>query len=420
MLDSNQISAILHFGYLPRAHVDTTDISWLEGIARFRNTPDGSHSESELVANGIDALKYCFRDIPPARHIVPISGGLDSRAILAGLLDAGLRDHITGVVFGVPGNLDYEIGNLVAKVCGIDRVSIDLNDVELNTESLVDAIAGEGHIGWAFDFYYNRLIPKQFGSDAVYWSGFMGDSLSGAHMWSVEKPTWEEGVAAFIEHNRLEAKLSHPEFDPMSVLPNHPPMKDTPLGFDEQLDFAVRQASYIQNTVLVPRYDYRTPFLDDCWVKFMLSVPRTLRYEQRLYRKILLQAFPEQFALPTKTNLGLPLNCSKWNLLQKRASRKIGSVVRRRTNKVRNQFGMSISPEVRHVNYIDFDESIRQRKDLKELVSQNLSDLAQRNIIDWIDVEDIWAEHQKRVINYGYPISMLVSIEVILKSRDQR
>ena len=41
--------------------------------------------------------------------MVPLSGGLDSRTILAALLEAGLKDRITTVTYGTPGTWDYDI-----------------------------------------------------------------------------------------------------------------------------------------------------------------------------------------------------------------------------------------------------------------------------------------------------------------------
>ena len=59
----------------------------------------------------LGVFKAAFENVSEGHHIVPLSGGLDSRAILGGLLDAGLKDQITTVTFGTLGTWDYDIGS---------------------------------------------------------------------------------------------------------------------------------------------------------------------------------------------------------------------------------------------------------------------------------------------------------------------
>ena len=55
--------------------------------------------------------------ITPGRtHYIPLSGGLDSRALLAAAMEAGAE--VETLTFGMPGTMDYEDGNRVARAVG--------------------------------------------------------------------------------------------------------------------------------------------------------------------------------------------------------------------------------------------------------------------------------------------------------------
>lgn len=62
-----------------------------------------------------------------------LSGGLDSRAILGGLISAGLKDSIVTVTFGTPGTYDFDIGKKIATELGIKHELIDLTSVEMTS-----------------------------------------------------------------------------------------------------------------------------------------------------------------------------------------------------------------------------------------------------------------------------------------------
>ena len=119
MLEERLILSFLHFGYLPQIPRNLSSEPWAGNKSEACDTIRKSLDKPKLIAQGIHALKAAFQNIIGGMHIVPLSGGLDSRAILGGLLNAGLKKQITTVTFGTPGTLDYEIGSYVAKRIGL-------------------------------------------------------------------------------------------------------------------------------------------------------------------------------------------------------------------------------------------------------------------------------------------------------------
>ena len=68
-------------------------------------------SEENLIEEGIrlfrQSIEYNFRQ--SKKHLVPISGGLDSRAILAGLLEFTSAENIFTYTFGTPSSFDMAL-----------------------------------------------------------------------------------------------------------------------------------------------------------------------------------------------------------------------------------------------------------------------------------------------------------------------
>jgi len=415
-LKLDNILSFLFFGYLPKLPSDLETKVWALATAGGDSLPVKDGMEESLLENGISIFKSIFTNVEDSKHIVPLSGGLDSRAILGGLLAAGLKDQITTVTYGTPGTFDYDIGCDIARQMGLRHERLDLTQVKIE-QSLLEKTAKEmGTRAWIFDAFYNRLIPKRFGKNAIYWTGFFGDVLAGYRgcLLPQDSSNWEKAVSHFIEYNRFvrSVNLVNPNFDPSSVLPRSPLLQDSILSYDEQLFFAIRIESYMRHILAPNDYDYRTPYLHPEWVNFILNVPRKLRRNKYLYQRILATAFPDLFSLPTRNDCGFPLNTPNWRTKPRRGFWKIKNIIRRR-------FPFCMSHCDPRINYIDFDEAIRQRKDFKEVVGGNIHDLRKRGIIDWIDIEDLLEQHQQRCVNCADAITILVSLEIILKVNEQ-
>jgi asparagine synthetase B (glutamine-hydrolysing) len=61
-----------------------------------------------------------------------LSGGLDSRTLLGGLLKFTSADNIKTFTYGLPGTFDFEIGRDISKRFGVQNFSLNFNDVEFS------------------------------------------------------------------------------------------------------------------------------------------------------------------------------------------------------------------------------------------------------------------------------------------------
>lgn len=413
MLNS-KINSFLYFNYFPNDCLINDDNQWITEVSKKINYRE--YNEQKLIDIGINSFKDAFEkevsNIENAYskdHIVPISGGLDSRAILAALIDLGLKDNIKTVTFGVPGTLDFKLGNLVAREAGTEHYSFNLNEVLIKDSDLISVAKNLNNWTYLFDSFYNRLTPNKFGKDAIYWSGFMGDPLAGSHLLEKESLCWEEAINKFYKRNNFTRKidLTSDDFEPALVLPQEPILSNDLLTYDEQIDFLVRQESCIKPLVMVEEYNYISPFLNSEWTNFILNVPYEYRLNEYLYKKVLQKAYSNLFSLPVKNNFGLRLDAPEW----KRFGKKV-------INKITRTMPEIISQINSNLNYLDFNNAIRERDDFKQLIKNNLYDLKQRDLANWLNLEDLWEKHQNKENNYAKALIILASLEIYLKVKD--
>lgn len=413
--DTTSIHTFLYFGYVPTPDVPLPP--WLGVLADGQGPPSATEHRdlSSWVAAGVSLLKRVFRDTigdALGGHVVPLSGGLDSRAILSGLLENVQSHAIRTVTFGSPGIWDYEIGQQVARAAGVRYTMIDLSSEQWSwdTAALVQTARRIRQPIGVFDAHVNRQVPTCCGAGNVYWSGFMGNPLDGDHLFARDSTDWDQARRRFVRHNRVcGVDLAPPGFDPQRCLPPAPLLDGESLCYDEQLDFVVRQQGLIRHLVMPQGYAYRTPFLHPEWVRFILSVPRRYRQGRYLYKEILKTAYRRLFSLPVKCHLGLPLHAPLW----RRQARILNLGVRGLARRLAPRLLYSIPPGR---NYMDFDRALRRRQDLRTVVGENLQDLKRRGIVDWMDIEDLWRQHQHGQGNHADALMVLASLEIHLKA----
>ena len=197
-------------------------------------------------------------------HIVPLSGGFDSRGILASLIDAGLQEQIIAVSFGTPGSWDYELGRGLASKFSIHHRGLNLENVEVTTEKLIDS--AQNGCSWTFliDGYYNSLISQEYGKNVVYWSGFIGGALAGYDQFRLlnkKNAHWEETKKLFAKKRgfvRATIDMSSPDYDPVQSLPKNPITDNRNISYMDQLYFFIHNMNYLARVVLINGFNYQT------------------------------------------------------------------------------------------------------------------------------------------------------------------
>lgn len=404
-MNVNNIISFLTVGYF-------LDYDKNESVPIFRTNPSKykNYTESELIKHGSSIFQEVIQDLfkMNCKHVIPLSGGLDSRAILAALYKMTPSDNIETYTFGMPGSFDYEFGKNIAKKFKIKNYAIDFNEVEFNSEMINDAsqrFSFQTHLFYHPDY---REIEQKF-SDYQYWSGFLGGEAAGGHYYKFARVNnnLNDNKKFFIQKNKFSPYsfnenyvnqiidlIDYPEFS----------MDLSNLSIYEIIDFYNRQTKYIAPHVLPCGFNHVTPFATKKWLEFICSIPSKYRINNYLYEKILLNLYPEFFKYPTKNKLGLGLDASEMKVLKKRVFRKLSSKV-------------NLNAKKKDLNYFDFNAFVRERNDINLLVKESLHRLDESKIIEWIDIPNIYKAHMNKESNNGGIILLLASLEFNLRNK---
>jgi hypothetical protein len=339
--------------------------------------------------------------------VIPLSGGIDSRLILATLLEAGLRERIVAATFGVPGTFDFEIAPRVARAAGVQHEVFDLTRFPMQREDLL-ASARLAPSAFVFEVFYNHLPFRRFGPSATYWSGSEANTLAGADL-DVSCPDWASACRRFAAETRMvhSTDIAPPGFRPESALPERPPVPESCLTLYEQLWAFVRDPRRNAPAQLPRGFDVRTPFRRPEWVDFIMRVPAEIRLGEGFYREIAARTNPALFALPVKNCLGFPLGTPPLRVNLRRARLKAERLLKARFPGV----FVRTNPKL---NYANFDEELRTSSPLAELVEDSLQRLVAAGVVDWIRPLELWQRHLRRRANHGDALIVLASLELCL------
>lgn len=390
--------------------VSTASNCWhVERTFRFagvtRRERYAASTETDLVSLGgqilVQAAGRAFGD---GDVLVPLSGGLDSRSLLGALLELTESHNINTYTYGVPGSLDYEIGNAVGRKAGTRHVSMDLRQVRFTKERLIEtALETDGNAN-VFQPYVWTEVMRRFGRDATVWSGYTGDGIGGS-FYEPWQGTEQEAVDELVD---AECFFCTWEPRERAVIADHF-QRDT--KFDgvlhalEAIWFENHVERYTTNQIFMRSLRYRAPFMDDAVVQFFLDVQPEHREGKRLFNRLVAERFPALFELPTR-DYGYRL-----------AQRPMRHVLWRATTTARkavHRFARSsmVHPETA---YLDLTVGLRERDDLRRTVRELLNDLVRREIVDRREVERLWREHQAGARHTG-TLLVLASLEAIAQA----
>lgn len=253
--------------------------------------PDNSHIDSTMKLNdALEGVDYYFRqaikrefekDIEYGfRHLVDLSGGLDSRMVSVVAHDMGYIEQ-TNIAYSQSNSLDFNISQRIA--CDMKHMYIFMPldyfkwflDVDSNTKLLNAAVQYSGATGACH--LLRSINSIEYGIEHT---GMVGDAILGTFYnekyYNFDRPNGKE--------NAYSCRLN---FDvPVEILER--------FANREQYSIYARGLMGAQSSYMLRQNFFETasPFLDVDFLNFILTVPFEFRKKHRLYLAWIEKGYP--------------------------------------------------------------------------------------------------------------------------------
>jgi asparagine synthase (glutamine-hydrolysing) len=241
--------------------------------------------------------------------VVPLSGGLDSRIIIAMLKRLGANDVIC-ISYGGKGNRESMISKKVAEALGYDWIFVEYtaqkwhecyNSKEADCYKM---FAGNlSSLPHMQDFLAIRELKNQgkLPDNSVFVPGHTADVLAGSHIpqYYLDNSRKYDSETFLVDSLKIhyslwkwpsESEVEHIFKEKINKSAAGLEIKDNDSCANaiDFFDFNERQAKFIVNSVRVYEffgYEWRTPFWDADLINFFLKVSMKHRVGQDLYKK---------------------------------------------------------------------------------------------------------------------------------------
>jgi asparagine synthase (glutamine-hydrolysing) len=365
--------------------------------------------------------------------IVEISGGLDSRAILAAALLMTSKENILLYTFGDEKSYDCEIGKNIAKTFGIQHVYLPAvkKDFADQYEKSFHDVEGMIDATPYFSIQIDQSLRK---CGTRIFNGFMGGEIMGPLIFSKIdnldlSANGEYGKAKemLFNHHRMN------DIQTITSLFNKSWLKETTIlsSFEksvEDLKFISTKEfpNYCAKWLYMNeadkytafcnfRYDtvfeYVKPFLDNDLIDFMMQAPVEFRKEKKLYKKMLMKKYPDLFRLPTKNNLGLPLHTNPVRLYVKR----VLWFLQLKLNLLSNRIVHHRLFFNKNQNFIDYDDLLRTNIEYQMFVKTMVEKVKKQEFFNPEYIDQLWLSHLTGKKNVAMIFGLLVTVELILE-----
>jgi hypothetical protein len=271
--------------------------------------------------------------------VVPLSGGIDSRFLLAFALQVFPPEKITTMTFGHPSSLDFRIGTSLARALHVRNVALPTDDLPVRTLVEENFAAAEG-VHSAYPFYPIRPYREVFGNCDLILSGYVGDVVFGSYDLSdCERHTVRsaESLIEFLTNSLCESLpcvvrpfLADGDSDPLDAFAELRAVPDAerPAAYHRWI-YKNHQMNRTNFALEVHRdcAFYLAPFVHRRVLDVAYAVPPALRIGERAFFRALNGQNPALYQYPSTANFGFPLNYSGIGIYLARAWRKTLSTI---------------------------------------------------------------------------------------------
>ncbi len=376
-------------------------------------------SESKIYTLFSKNLENLKKD---ARKIMWLSGGLDSRLILAMLIKTGI--NIDAIInFGYKRNNEYKFAQKIIKHYDLEDKLIHY---EVNSELV--ATNAKRHL-WISEGYNNHLVSfiklglrqatGRFPQcNFIIYDGYFGDVvLGGSNSESVQSKLFSELqidrkylMQTFTDEFRVEVEnYDNSRFNQVKEL-NYD-LNESTSRIHEYLVYDNYARRKIRSGGPLLGEDYgivHLPFFGREFFDHAIKIPLNHRKDRKIYLKVYKKFFPEITKIPS-TSL-VYLNRAKQNKVKQYFS-ELKLLTLRGLERI-TRLHLLKSPI-----YVDPNEWLRKSTSYRELIESVLFDprTERRRLFNIPVLRKMFREHMQRKHNYGYVFTVLFDIEMTLR-----
>jgi len=227
---------------------------------------------------------------------ISLSGGLDSRAILAAV--PGDYKQLHTFTFGQKGCDDIKIAQKISEIKGATHHSYYMSSKDWFKKRVENVWRVDGNLNLLHmhalesTFYMKKYFDINL-------NGFAGDLvLGGSYLRSKHLDT---KINSKIVNEKTNCKKEISNFKDWYLID-----KTDPYFINNR----VRRFTNGGTMLVAQLIEQRKPFFDNNVIDFVYSLPDSLRYESHIYNKMLLSAFPEYYKNIPWQKTGCPISYS--------------------------------------------------------------------------------------------------------------
>ncbi len=392
----------------------------------FRYNSDYSITEEDFANRLVETFKRAvkIRIEDNYRYCVSLSGGLDSRSIIAAI-DSKKRKDIYAFTFGPLDSDEVKIAKKVAEKSGTHFLHRDIppNMIIDNAEENVWLSEGKANIGNSFIYPLHKSIRDIV--DVVFDGYELGVLLGGQY--STRKVSGCRNRKALINRLIKRRIFSEEKFKELFTVSYYPKVKERALeSFEKEFDkaksdslgnecdnfFLSTYTSFsapIGEVLTRDAIEVSFPTIDNDFIDIILKIPAKFRLNHRIYRKFLKKLSPELAKIPynkTMVPVDAPLFLWKAGMVYQIGNERIKKLMRRPIKR----------------SYVNFDEWLRVNKRWKDYFRDLLSskDALSREYFNQKYIEKLIREHEQNKKDNSQKLLYLATFELFLRKFQEK
>jgi asparagine synthase (glutamine-hydrolysing) len=274
---------------------------WWDDIKRFSHMVGLDEAAEEMGRLFIEAVQRRCR--PGERTGLMLSGGLDSRAVLAALPDTGLPIHT--VTFGKANCDEFRVAAQAARVKGVAHHTVEMHSRNWLEPRIKGVWLTDGQCN-ILDMHAMAIYHTIRDYFDLHIHAFAGDLILGGSYLTPALFNRAPADVASLLHQSMKKRSPLCQDDFVferlkAILPAYP-YTDAFIIHNRVRRYTVNGALLIEGRTVD-----RKPTLDNKLMEFCYALPDESRYAALVYKKMLLRYFPELYRTIPWQKTGLPI-----------------------------------------------------------------------------------------------------------------